>query len=139
MKRFLAIVFFAMLMSLIRCSSYNPISELDAFASELENNSSSYTVDDWENAFQTYEGIIASMEGIDLTDEEIRKLGRINGVCTAHLAKGALVLAKDASSTGLTFLEGLVDGFKSTFGEQYIENAADSFEEKLESLIDKYE
>lgn len=132
-------VFFAMLMSLNSCSSYNPISELDAFAYELENNSSSYTVDDWENAFQTYEGIIASMEGIDLTDDEIMELGRINGVCTAHLAKGALVLAKDASSTGLTFLEGLADGFKSTFGEQYIENTADSFEEKLESLIDKYE
>lgn len=139
MKRFLIILFTAALIGFNGCSSYNPITELDAFAFELDNNSSSYSVDDWKNAFQTYEAIIASMEGIQLTEEETREFGRINGVCTAHLAKGAVVLAKDASSTGLTFLDGLVNGFKSTFDEQYIENAVESFEEELGSLIDKYE
>lgn len=123
-------------MSLNSCSPYNPISELDAFASELDDNSSSYTGDDWRNAFQTYEGIIASMEGMNLTEEETSEFGRINGVCIAHLAKGSVVLAKEASATGLMFLEGLVDGFTSTIDEQYLDNAVDSFEEKLESLID---
>lgn len=136
MKRFLIMLFSAALMSLNSCSSYNPISELDAFASELDDNSSSYTVDDWRNAFQTYEGIIASMEGMNLTDEETREFGRINGVCIVHLAKGSVVLVKEASSTGLMFLEGLVDGVTSTIDGQYLDNAVDSFEEKLESLID---
>jgi len=79
------------------------------------------------------------MEGMQLTDEETREFGRINGVCTGYLARGAVVIAKDASSTGLTFLDGLVDGFSSTFEEEFFEDVVDSLEEGIESIIDNYE
>ena len=121
------------------CNSYSPIKDLESFSSELEANSANYTVEGWKEAFQIYEGIVASMEGMQLTDEETREFGRINGVCTGYLAKGAVVIAKDASSTGLTFLDGLVDGFSSTFDEDFLEDAVESLEENTESIIDNYE
>ena len=140
MKHFLIILNVLAVMSTFNsCSSYSPITDLDAFATELENNSSGYTVDDWKNAFKKYEEILASMEGLHLTEDETREFGRINGICTAHLAKGAVAIAKDASSTGLTFLEGLFDGFSSTLDEEYIENTVETLGEEIESLIEKYE
>lgn len=121
------------------CNSYSPIKDLESFSSELEANSANYTVEEWKEAFQIYEGIVASMEGMQLTDEETREFGRINGVCTGYLARGAVVIAKDASSTGLTFLDGLVDGFSSTFNEDFLEDAVESLEKSIESIIDNYE
>ena len=121
------------------CNSYSPIKDLESFSSELEANSANYTVEEWKEAFRIYEGIVASMEGMQLTDEETREFGRINGVCTGYLTRGAVVIAKDASSTGLTFLDGLVDGFSSTFDEDFLEDAVESLEESIESIIDNYE
>ena len=131
--------FFILIILIGGCSSYNPLRDVEAFASELETNSSTYTIDDWKFAFQTYKEIIASMEGVELSEDETKEFGRLNGICTAQLAKGAVVLAKDASSTGLTFLEGLVEGFKSTIDEDFIENSIESIGDKLESIIEKYE
>ena len=131
--------FFILIILIGGCTPYNPLRDVEAFASELETNSSTYTVDDWKGAFQTYEGIIASMEGIELSEDETKEFGRLNGICTAQLAKGAVVLAKDVSSTGITFLEGLVEGFKSTIDEDCIEKTIELLGDKLESIIKKYE
>ena len=117
-------LFLTVLISLNGCSSYNPLlSELDAFACELENNSSSYTVDDWAKSFQTYEEIIDSIESIELTKEETREYWRIKRVCKPYLEKGAEVV-KEATSSEPTFLEkvgnflgGFVEGFLSVQGE----------------------
>lgn len=142
MKRLRLISFVLIVMASLcfgSCNSYSPIKNLEAFSLELEANSANYSVEEWKEAFQIYEGIVASMEGMQLTDEETREFGRINGVCTGYLARGAVVIAKDASSTGLTFLDGLVDGFSSTFDEDFLEDAVESLEESIESIIDNYE
>lgn len=121
------------------CNSYSPIKELESFSSELEANSSNYTVEEWKEAFQIYEGIVSSLEGMQLTEEETREFGRINGVCTSYLVRGAVVIAKDASSTGLTFLDGLMDGFSSTFDDGFFDDAVESLEDSIESIIENYE
>lgn len=123
----------------IGCNTYDPISELEAFSYELENNSSSYTIDDWKAAFQTYKDIIASMEGIEFSEEEMREIGRINGVCMANLAKGAIVMAKDVTNTGLNFIDGLIDGFQSTFFDNIIPDAIESLEDKIDGILEKYD
>ncbi len=127
------------LLSFGNCSSYSPIRELEVFSSELETNSSTYSVEEWKEAFRIYDGIITSMKGLQLTDDETREFGRINGVCTGYLAKGAVVIAKDASSTRLTFLDGLIEGFSSTIDDDFLEDAIESLEDNIESIIERYE
>lgn len=138
-KFYIIVVLSAFIPILYGCSTYSPLAQLEDFSNELEYNSSTYKVEDWKNALQTYESILESFEGIDLTEEEIREFGRLNGICTGHLAKGALLVAKDASSSGLTFLEGLVDGLQSTISEEDITNTISSFEDRIEAIIEKFE
>lgn len=131
---FYLIVFFLIFTS-ESCERKNPLNDLQVLASELETNSSSYTASDWENAFSRYEEITASLNEKNLNSDQTRELGRLNGVCTGYLAKGAIVLTKDAASTGLDFLGGFVNGIKSTIDEGFIENSVKSFGDKLESLF----
>lgn len=139
-KAFFYVILMGMVASFsIGCNTYTPLGELEAFSYELENNSSSYTIDDWKAAFQTYKNIIASMEGIELSEEETHEFGRINGICTANLAKGAVVLAKDASNTGINFLDGLIEGFQSSFDEDFINDTFESLEDKIDGILEKYE
>lgn len=123
----------------IGCNTYQPLGELEAFSYELENNSSTYTIDDWKDAFQTYKDIVTSLDGIELSEEEAHEFGRINGICTANLAKGSVVLAEEASSSGINFLDGLVEGFRSSFDEDFINNTLESLENEIDGILEKYE
>ena len=133
---------FGLIFFLNGCSTYSPMAQLEEFTYELKYNSSSYGIDEWKDALQTYVGILESFEGLELTEEELREFGRLNGTCTGYLLKGALMVAIDTSSSGISFLEGLADGLQSSINEEDISNTAisaiSSFIKRLEAIIDKF-
>lgn len=116
--------------ALTACSSYSPVAEFSGIADELEQNSQTYTADDWAGIISQYESIIESMQGYEYSDEELQEIGHQQGRCLAYITKGYAILAAKKGAGYLNQLKGLVEGFEQEFGD------GDEIVNSVESLID---
>ena len=116
------------------CSSYSTSAEFSGIADELEQNSQTYTDDDWAGIISQYESIVESMQGCEYSDEELQEIGRQQGRCLAYITKGYALLAAKKGAGYLNQLKGLVEGFEQEFGDE--EEIVNSVEGLIEGILD---
>ena len=89
------------------------LNDLESFTEELSANYKNYTQEEWNIAESQYDMICEELDNYDYTDEELVKIGKMKGRCTAifaakvvHDVKGAIHrFGKEAEG----FLEGISD------------------------------
>lgn len=118
MKRFCRIItvffYISIIVTTISChSKQDAISRLEDLYEELQQNGGEYTSDDWD-------AVIAEMNDIDemlkhykseYSEEEIKEIGRLKGLCLAHFAKYKVYSIKDQLKNVMKEAEGLFEGF----------------------------
>ena len=81
------------ILCIVSCGgSSDPISRMEALASELENNSTNYT-----------------------SDEELNQLAKLEGKCYAYLVKGAAKMAEDKIDKQAELFNSALEGFLEVF------------------------
>lgn len=105
--------FYLMLVGLIMsCSnSQNPIDDLESLVDEIEESSSDFTEEDWENISLEYEEIEAKLQQNEYTDEELKEIGKLQGRYAAKVTKAAIKETKDALETFSKQFESQMEGF----------------------------
>ena len=104
------------ILCIVSCGgSSDPISRMEALASELVNNSTNYTIDDWELAVEEYEQIISEADDWQLSDEELNQLAKLEGKCYAYLVKGAAKMAEDKIDKQAELYNSALEGFLEVF------------------------
>lgn len=64
--------------------------ELEHLSEELNDNSSKYSRQDWEDAFVQYQQIIEQIDQYEYTDEELKEIGKLKVRCLKEMSKGSL-------------------------------------------------
>lgn len=95
--------------------SSDPISRMEELATELENNSINYTIDDWKFAAEEYEQIVAEAESWPLSDEELNQLAKLKGKCYAYLVKGVTKMAEEEFDKQEERFNSALEGFLEAF------------------------
>ena len=118
MKGFCRIItvffYISIIVTTISChSKQDAISRLEALYEELQQNGDEYTADDWD-------AVIAEMNDIDdfykqyqsdYSEEEIKEIGRLKGLCLAQFAKYKVYSIKDQLKNVMKEAEGFFEGF----------------------------
>lgn len=110
---FTAFFFINIVATAISCNSkQDAISRLETLYEELQQNGEEYTADDWD-------AIITEMNDIDdvlkqnqseYSDEEIKEIGRLKGLCLAQIAKYSVHSFKDQLKNVINEAEGMFEG-----------------------------
>jgi hypothetical protein len=88
---------------------------MEALATELEYNSSTYSFEEWELAAEEYEQIISDIENWQLSDEELNQLAKLEGKCCAYLVKGASKMVENEVDKQSQLFESALEGFLEVF------------------------
>lgn len=110
-KIFLLIVF---TLGLIACNSKRtPIDNLAELTEEIQNKSVEYSQEDWEQAAHKYEMIEQELRELmtEYSDEELKEIGRLKGICLARFAKYSLHSLGTEMENTLKEAKGIMEGF----------------------------
>lgn len=102
------------------CNNKNtPIHDLEELSEDLKQNSKDYSDDDWAAISQSLDNINNEIDEhrSEYTDEEMKEIGRLKGICGTYLMKYA---AKNASQQ----LKDLIQQFGGAI--QGVKNVIDS-------------
>ena len=88
----------------------DPITKLEELVKDIRIHHQQYTVADWKQAYTEYEGISAEMENYQYTEEEMEKVGRLEGECVGYFMKSAVRSVGGIENE----IKGFVDGFKES-------------------------
>lgn len=91
------------------------IEDLEDLATSLKEESSSYSDEDWEAAAEDFQRIEDEMSQYNYSRGDIRKIGRLEGICLSYFAKKGLSDIKEMSKDAASRLEGLSEGFAESF------------------------
>ena len=121
MKKIFILCSCAALMLLASCSTPSrAVNQLDGLTKEFRTNSADYTIRDWKKAVDKYEKVNLKIEKYALegryTPEEMTEIGRMQGECTAEMAKGAGTSLYNKAITIGNNVKGIVEGFKQALG-----------------------
>lgn len=98
------------------CNNKNtPIHDLEELSEDLKQNSKDYSDDDWAAISQSLDNINNEIDEhrSEYTDEEMKEIGRLKGICGTYLMKYA---AKNASQQLKDLIQqfgGAIQGVKS--------------------------
>lgn len=115
------ILMFALLIGFVSCNSkQTPINELSDLSEEIKSNSGDYSQQDWEDAAQEFEKIAEELKQYqsEYTDEELKKIGRLEGICLAHFTKHSLRSLNNDIKNAIKESEGIFDGFAKEFSKE---------------------
>ena len=111
-KYFIYLQFIILFATIISCNFKNKsINDLSILIENIENNTSNFTNEDWENVVNQLESIDAEFNKNrdQYSDEEIKEFGRLKGKCAAIITKKALNSAvktlQETTSETKDFLE----------------------------------
>lgn len=116
MKRLLLVLMVASTTFLISCidEKKSAINDLEALTEALSTESAEFTQEDWDIAENQFNMICEELDEYDLTDAELKKVGRLKGKCTVIFAKKtASDVARSIQRIGKEaegFIEGIADG-----------------------------
>lgn len=112
MKKILLLIVFTI--GLIVCNSkQTSIDNLANLTEEIQNESAEYSQEDWEQAAQEYEMIEQELSEFktEYTDEELKEIGRLKGICLARFAKHSLRSLGTEMENALKEAKGIMEGF----------------------------
>jgi len=89
-----------------------PIGQLEELTQDIREHHKEYTVAEWKEAYATYEQIAKDMEQYNYSDDEMKKIGQLEGECIGYFVKSTVL-----SVDGLTNeINGLLDGLGKSIG-----------------------
>jgi len=115
------VLMFALIIGLISCNSkQTPINDLSDLSEEIKDNGAEYSQDDWEKAAQEFEMIAQELKRYksEYTDEELREIGRLEGICLAYFTKQSLHTLNNDIKNAIKETEGIWDGFVKEFSKE---------------------
>lgn len=98
------------------CNNKNtPIHDLEELCEDLKQNSKDYSDDDWAAISQSLDNINNEIDEhrSEYTDEEMKEIGRLKGICGAYLMKYAAKNASQQLKGLIQQLGGAIQGVKS--------------------------
>lgn len=107
------LVLFAVILAFVACDGKNtPIHDLEEVCSDLQENSDSYTEDDWAAVAESLERINADIENYrsQYTDDDMREIGRLKGICMTFVARHSVQSFSNRLRDAFLQIEGAVDG-----------------------------
>ena len=110
-KIFLLIVF---TLGLVACNSkQTPMGDLADLTEKIQNESAEYSQEDWEQAAQKYEMIEQELSEFmtEYSDEELKEIGRLKGICLARFTKHSLHSLGTEMENALKEAKGIMKGF----------------------------
>ena len=120
-KTFIVLFFISIIVTTISCNSkQDAISRLETLYEELQQNGDEYTADDWD-------AVITEMNDIDnfikqyqsdYSEEEIKEIGRLKGLCLAQITKYSVHSFKDKLNNVMKEAEGIFEGFTEGLTDQ---------------------
>lgn len=115
------VLMFALIIGLISCNSkQTPINDLSDLSEEIKDDGAEYSQDDWEKAAQEFEMIAQELKRYksEYTDEELREIGRLEGICLAYFTKQSLHTLNNDIKNAIKETEGIWDGFVKEFSKE---------------------
>lgn len=115
------VLMFVLLIGLVSCNSkQTPINELSDLSEEIKDNSAGYSQENWEKAAQEFEMIAQEFKRYqsEYTDEDLREIGRLEGICLAYFTKQSLRSLNSDIKNAIKETEGILDGFINEFSEE---------------------
>ena len=115
------VLMFVLIIGLISCNSkQTPINDLSDLSEEIKDDGAEYSQDDWEKAAQEFEMIAQELKRYksEYTDEELREIGRLEGICLAYFTKQSLHTLNNDIKNAIKETEGIWDGFVKEFSKE---------------------
>ena len=113
--RFFKVFFFiSVVVTAISChSKQDAISRLETLYEELQQNGDEYTADDWDAVIAEVNDIDEMLKQYqsDYSEEEIREIGRLKGLCLAQITKCSVNSFADQLKDVMKEAEGIFEGF----------------------------
>lgn len=119
MKNFLLLIVFVI--GLAACNSrQTPINRLADLTEEIQNESAEYSQEDWEQAAQEYEILEQELSEFksEYTDEELKEIGRLKGICLARFTKHSLHSLGTEMENALKEAKGIIEGFNEELSNE---------------------
>ncbi|MBQ0016399.1 MAG: hypothetical protein KBT04_05395 [Bacteroidales bacterium] len=86
---------------------------MERLTSKIQHNATEYTEAEWQEIVDELEEIEGQLEQhrSQYTDEELREIGRLEGICFAQLTKYSILSFQDRIDDALTEVDGIMEGF----------------------------
>ena len=91
-------------------SRKDPIVKLEDLVKDIRIHHQEYTTADWKQAYAEFEEISAEMENYQYTEEEMEKIGRLEGECAGYFMKSTVKSLGGIENE----IKGFVEGFKES-------------------------
>ena len=114
-KLFVTVLPFVLLLAITACNR-TPLEKYKAVVEDVEANYESYTQEDWAAVEERLRAIDADLEQSELTEEELREMGRLNGRLAACATKAAMKQLGSAFGDFASGLGGFVEGLGIEIG-----------------------
>ena len=105
-----------MLLIAITACNRTPLEKYKAVVEDVEANYESYTPEDWNAVEERLQAIDADLGQSELTEEELREMGRLNGRLAACATKAAMKQLGSAFGDFASGLGGFVEGLGIEIG-----------------------
>lgn len=123
MKRLLGLLLLVVLF--VSCnSSQRAYNDLVSFTDYLEENSASFSTEDWDNARLEYSAIIENIDSQVYSNDELIEIGKLKGRCAVQFAKSTIKNAGKELNKFLLEAEGVIQSFI----EEFTKEDTDSYE-----------
>lgn len=98
-------------------SKQTPMNRLANLTEEIQKNAQDYTEEDWKAFAEELELIENDMDQYmsEYTDEELKEIGRLKGICFAQFTKHSIKTFKNGLENVMKEAEGLIEGFTQGF------------------------
>ena len=114
-KLFVTVLSFVLLFAVTACNR-TPLERFEAIVEDVEANYESYTPEDWDAIEERLQAIDDDLEQSELTEEELREMGRLNGRLAACVTKAAMKQLGSALGDFASGLGGFVEGLGIEIG-----------------------
>lgn len=120
MKRMMNLLLSAMLLfAFIACNNpQSAINNLESLVERIEKNSDEYSEEDWEEISEEYDDIQKELEKHEYSEEQLKKIGRLQGKCMALMSKKVFQNAGKAIDNFGKQMEGALEGFMDEMSEE---------------------
>lgn len=128
------------MLTLSSCASKEEkaINKLDRLSERIEKDGSKFDGDDWEEALEELADIHEELQDCDLTQEQLRELGKKEGRLYAVIAKeGSKVLGKHFKNV-FGSMGSFVSGLKEGAEENFSEDDANEMENAINGAVEEF-
>lgn len=114
MKNFFTIPLVCVLLFSCQIRNQHPIEQLENLTEDIRLYHQEYTVADWKRAYYRYEQIVLEMEEYNFTNEEMKRIGNLEGECVGYFMKYAANSFDGLTNEISGFFNGLNESLKES-------------------------